>query len=276
MSMKLKVLAAAVALAAAGQAGAAIKDGINDNGELFLSVWDQAGVQSYIRGLDVLMNDFGTANAPAAASFASTVDRSPFSMSWTADATWNTFVAGKTAAEIAEFKWDVVALDSMGTSAAHQVRYLTTSNEDLTAWPTTPLVQQSNSNVSQFSLVNRTVTMANFTLGADKSGIFTSGAAYYDGLKGENMAGKAGFFTTATVGTPLDFYYITRSSSRGTEEALAYKYGGGSALDTAQFLMGTDGTLSYTVTPVPEPETWAMFAMGLLAVGAVVRRRLSA
>lgn len=275
MSMKLKVLAAAVALAAAGQAGAAIQDGTKGNGELFLSVWDSVGQQSYIRGLDTLMNDFGTVNAPTAAGFVAKVDSTPgFSKSWTADATWSTFVAGKSAADIANFKWDVAALDSTGTSAAHQQRYLTTTNEDLTAWPTTPLVQQSNANITSMSTVNTALQTANFTLGASKSGIFTSGPAYYDGAKKENMAGKASFNTDANVGTALDFYYLTRSGSTASAEALQFKYG--SADSKAQFMLGTDGNLSYTVAAVPEAETWAMFAMGLLAVGAVARRRLSA
>lgn len=275
MSMKLKVLAVAVALAAAGQAGAAIQDATSNNGELFLSVWDSVGQQSYIRGLDTLMNDFGTKNAPAAASFATNVDATPgFTKSWTADATWSTFVAGKSAADIANFKWDVAALDSTGTSAAHQQRYLTTTNADLTAWPTDAGVQQNNSSVSQFSGVNNALLTANLTLGASKSGIFTSGNAYYDGAKKENMAGKASFLTDANVGTALDFYYITRSSATNSAEALQFKYG--SADSKAQFMLGTDGNLSYTVAAVPEAETWAMFAMGLLAVGAVARRRLSA
>lgn len=274
MSMKLKVLAVAVALAAAGQAGAAIQDGTNGNGELFLSVWDSVGQQSYIRGLDTLMNDFGTVNAPAVAGFTAKVDTAGFSKSWTADSTWSTFVAGKSAADIANFKWDVAALDSVGTSAAHQVRYLTTTNEDLTAWPTTAGVQQNNASVTYFSGVNAALQTANLTLGASKSGIFTSGNAYYDGLKKENMSGKASFNTDANVGTALDLYYLTRSSSTASAEALQFKYG--SADSKAQFMLGTDGNLNYQVAAVPEAETWAMFAMGLLTVGAVARRRLSA
>ncbi|MEQ6341183.1 MAG: hypothetical protein M3A44_05880 [Gammaproteobacteria bacterium] len=275
MSMKLKVLAAAVALAAAGQAAAAIQDGTNGNGELFLSVWDSVGQQSYIRGLDTLMNDFGTVNAPAAASFTANVDATPgFTKSWVADSTWSTFVAGKSAADIANFKWDVAALDSVGTSGAHQQRYLTTTNEDLTAWPTTAGVQQNNANISNMSIVNTALQTANLTLGASKSGIFTSGNAYYAGLKNEAMSGKASFNTNSNVGTALEFYYLTRSSSTASAEALQFKYG--SADSKAQFMLGADGNLNYTVAAVPEAETWAMFAMGLLAVGAVARRRLSA
>lgn len=291
---KIKSLAVAVTLAvAAGSAHAKIATGATGNGELFLSVWDRVGVQSYVRDLGIRVNDFGTLNAPtqtlaAPGSFVSFVDSAAgFSQSWATDATWATFTAGKTAAEIADFRYDVYGLDTNGTSVTQGLRYLTTTNADL-SWATTPLNNQFNSQVTAFSLVNGYLDKINADdtqsvgQGDDStngSGIFTSGQAYMGaGNKLTNWAGKATFDTSATVGTALDFYYITRGSTAANGstsnvgEAVNYQYG--NAAGNATFLLANDGTLTYQVAAVPEAETWAMFGAGLLMLGAIARRRM--
>ena len=279
---KIKSLAVAVTLAvAAGSVHAQIATGFTGNGELFLSVWDKVGAQSYVRDLGVTLDNFGTAQAPASAAFVNTVDVNPSSnMSWGSDATWGTFTAGKTTAEISAFTYDVYALDHNGTSAPGKRRYLTTTNADLTGWATEPLVQLSNSNLTQFGIVDQYLDAINLvqTGAADttsnQSSIFTSGSPYMGGgFKLENWGGNAPFNTAANVGTGLDFYYLTRSGSTGANEALAYKYG--NAAGDATFLLADNGTLSYQVAAVPEAETWAMFGAGLLMVGAIARRRMA-
>ena len=289
---KIKSLAVAVALAvAAGSAHADIATGATGNGELFLSVWDKVGQQSYIRDLGISVNAFGTLNAPtqtaaAPGSFVNYVDGvGGFTQSWATDATWGTFTAGKTAADISNFVYDVYAMDSAGSSAFQQVRYLTTTNADLTAWATTSGTQFQNGQVTSMALVNNYLDQANLddtqTVGvgaanntANGSGIFTGGIAYMgNGAKLETWGANTNFLTTATVGSAVDFYYITRSSSTNTQEARAYQYG--NTAGDATFLLANDGTLTYQVAAVPEAETWAMFGAGLLMVGAIARRRMA-
>jgi hypothetical protein len=67
----------------------------------------------------------------------------------------------------------------------------------------------------------------------------------------------------ANVGTSQSFYSIPNTASGGTTAA----YGGLWSLNSA-------GVLTYAVTAVPEPSTWAMFGAGLLVVGAIARRRV--
>lgn len=289
---KIKSLAVAVALAvAAGSAHADIAGGATGNGELFLSVWDKVGQQSYIRDLGISVNDFGTLNAPtqtiaAPGSFVNYVDGAGgFSKSWATDSTWATFTAGKTAADISNFVYDVYGMDSNGTSAPQQLRFLTTTNADLTLWATTAGTQFANGKVTGMAIVNSYLDQVNLddsqTVGmgaadntANGSGIFTGTIAYMgNGAKLENWGGATNFLTTATVGSAVDFYYLTRSSSTNTAEARSYKYG--NAAGDATFMLATDGTLTYQVAAVPEAETWAMFGAGLLMVGAIARRRMA-
>lgn len=289
---KIKSLAVAVTLAvAAGSVHAKIATGQSGNGELFLSVWDQVGAKSYVRDLGITMNDFGTLNAPtqtaaAPGSFVNYVDSNAgSSKSWATDTTWATFTAGKTAAEINSFVWDVYAMDGVGTTAAHTKRYLTTTNADVLAFATTPLTQQSNGQLDSFSITNGYLNAINsdpdgqsVSLGDDTangSGIFLSGSFAYmgDAAKAASWGGKAAFSTAANVGTSLDFYYGTRSGGTSTQEALFYKYGNASG--DATFLLANDGSLAYQVAAVPEAETWAMFGAGLLMVGAIARRRMA-
>ena len=296
---KIKSLAVAVTWAvAAGSAQAQIATGATGNGELFLSVWDKVGAQSYVRDLGITMNSFGPMTAPAEAGFTTSVTPGAgFNQSWGTDATWATFTAGKTAAQINEFVWDVSALDHNGTSAKHERRYLTTSNDDLTAWPTTPLVQQPNNLVTQFGIVDQYLEVINVSTtgqpvsqgdtSVNGSGIFNfaDGSAFMGaGAKLDNWGTNAKFNTTANVGTALDFYYITRSGSSNVAEASAYKYTNGTAGDPlaplaagndATFMFTNDGMLTYQVAAVPEAETWAMFGAGLLMVGAIARRRMA-
>ena len=41
----------------------------------------------------------------------------------------------------------------------------------------------------------------------------------------------------------------------------------------SNLLIATDGTVSFNVTAVPEPETWALLLFGLSAMAGIARRR---
>ena len=62
MKLALKLIAASLALAAAGQASATLENylapGTAGSSELFLAVWDQTTEKSYFRDLGIRMNDF--------------------------------------------------------------------------------------------------------------------------------------------------------------------------------------------------------------------------
>lgn len=265
MTFNIKAVVAAVALAASGSAFAAISDGSTGNGEGFLSVWDPASQTSYVRDLGIFMDDFGTANRPTG-GFATNVDVAGFSFTSAADDTWAQFVAGK---DTSGMVYDVLFLDSLGTSGADQRRYLVTSN-NLT-FPTVAGTQQNNNSITQFAIVNSYLNGVNQKLTGDlMSATFeATDAGYFQNFHQQDMGGNAKFLTTAAVGSEADFWYVTRSGSVNTAEAIGVQYA--NDIGAAKWLLAQDGTLTFTAA-VPEPSTYAMLALGLVGIGAAVRR----
>ncbi|MFO1318348.1 MAG: PEPxxWA-CTERM sorting domain-containing protein [Burkholderiales bacterium] len=282
MQIQWKVPMAAVVLAASGPALADIANGDTGNGELFLSVFDPANNVSYVRDLNVFMNDFGTANR-STGGFTTNVDlaTAPTALRFAsaADAVWGQFVAGKSNDVVGQFVYDVVALDNNGGGSADGLRFLTTSSSALN-WATTTGNQQNNASITQFQGTNAYINSANLTLGGDNSvggsALFGPGSAafMFESTSGkfDNWGTFSKFRTTGAIGSSLDFYYITRSSNTAAAEGIAVKYG--NALGSGQWLLSANGDLAFTApVPVPEPETYALMLAGIGLVGAIARRR---
>lgn len=280
MQMKTKLTALAGALALAGFTGgahAAIAPGVDGNGELYLTVWDSIGQTSYTRDLGVRINDFLEDEALGSTGL---VTAAGYTQTWGNDAVWATWTSGMTAAQLANLVWDVTASDYAGTTAAHQLRYLSTSVNDVEGSNT---FKPSNQKVSQFSNVGQNYTPAvnnltpapgNVDYDAEVSSIATSadGFAYFNTNNRGSDWGSATspFTTTGAIGSAMNFFYITRSSTLDLNKALVLAYD--NAYGRATFSLGNNGDLVY-LAPVPEAETWALLGLGLIGVGALARRR---
>ena len=288
--MKLKLITAALAFLAAGSASAMTpaNDVASGNSTLLLSVWKDAGVigdvnddVAYIRSLEVAMNGFGTQNR-GTAGFTTLVDSNTgYTQSWTGGAAWASFVSGMTTAQIEAMRWDVTALDGNGGSTADLKRVLTTSNTNLKTFVSQAGTQIQNAAVTSATDGNNDgywkAVIAAMGSGTEvvisdpNSGAFTPGAAKH----ATNFAGgMLAVNTMSTIGDAdgMGFYYLTRSSSSNTAEAIVQAYE--NAQGAASFKLAANGTLTYMAPPpVPEADTYALMLAGLGLVGFIARRR---
>jgi hypothetical protein len=226
------------------------------------------------------MNDFGTINR-ATGGFATNVDGLlNGNQTWATGALWSTFTAGMDAATIAGLQWDVTALDSNGVTAADQRRILTTSVDDLVAQQAGAGVATNNTEFNNATL-NQDIywDAAIAAMGSGSEIIIDDTAsnafAISVAVHGTNFSGKTpDFNTVGNVGDSMGFYYLTRTGSSGTAEAIAVAYGNANGAST--FTLGLDGSLVYAnAAPVPEASTYGMMLAGLGLVGFMARRRVA-
>jgi hypothetical protein len=257
--LKLKLLAVAVSLSAAGSAYAKIADGSTGNGELFLNVYDPVAQVSFVKDLGTFENDFLAnsiaANTPGTHLFADLG----------ADANWTSFLSKTSAANLA---YNVIALDSTPTGQ----RYLSTSNDTLDTIQVT-----RNSNLKQFVSTDQYINAVN-AIGTNPGPVSVNGSgtevssgpadfAYY-GAFARSWGGNAKFDSMANVGEKLNFWQLGLNGTMNLAKIDATQYAG-------QWNLTQGGAVTYTVAAVPEPDAWVMLLAGALAVGAIVRRRRS-
>jgi hypothetical protein len=286
MNFKLNALVAAALLSAAGSASAitAANDVSTGNAYLLLTVLDanyNGGVgRSYTRSLEVAMNDFGTINR-ATGGFATNVDSLlSGNQTWATGALWSDFTAGMDVATIAGLQWDVTAVDGFGTSAADQKRVISTSATNLVdAFAASGTLANNNAivaagNQSDFywdAAIAAMGTGTEIIVGDAASQAFAiSGVAH-----GSHLSDALGNISTmGNVGDSMGFYYLTRSSTSNTAEALVRAYGNANGAST--FTLAANGELSFAapVASVPEASTYGMMLAGLGLVGFMARRRV--
>ncbi len=261
MKLKLKLLVAAAALAAAGQASAAISTSQSGNGELFLSVYDSVAQMSYTRDLGITIDGF-VSSANSNLTFAADSLLSGFKG---ADGLLNTGIT-----------WGIGAADGYGVN-----RYLTTTNAAASSIGTL-----NNGQLKAFKGADVYLGAVNDLAAANFGGSIdtavnssvtatpTDGAAYVPANIGDNWVGNANFSMMGNVGQAQNFFLLSTVGTTATAKIKVSQYA--NALGASTWNLGTDGKLSYSVAAVPEADTWAMFGVGLLMVGAIARRRMQA
>jgi hypothetical protein len=279
MKFKLKVLLAAMALAAAGQASATIALPDSTNGELFFDVTDAVAGISFTGDLGAptsVSNSAYNPTDPTYSDFTVAATSNPgATYVWDLTSfgtTWNTFKTAAGTGTNAVF--DVLGGFRTSTSTAGGQGLLTTSAAAITSFSnggvTTALTKLDTTFLSGATGVN---SLAGMT-GANGSitAVAADGFAYTGTSKGDNLFGTS-LVTVGAVGAgnALNFYQLVTSSTSSLGQSTKTAFAGSWTLDYAA------NTLTYAVAPaVPEADTWAMMLAGLMVVGGITRRRMSA
>ncbi len=288
--MKLRLIALAAALAVAGAAQAKIADS-NDNGnassgDLFASLVSVSNTASFTVDLGLRLDQFVSAIGPMQLGIklvwdlndSSFTDMSVVSTGLAAlmqplnyGTVFNTF-ATDAVIGASDLRFDVKAMDGLPAAfaGAGMNRYLTTS------FATS--ISASNGHVFAMDNVDIYPTAANGdTTNSTHGDSFTTAGAnmqdngdafnvYFVNGSANNWKGAVSFQSPGSIADPLNFFFLTNTSSVAAQQASVTTFAGQWHFDAAT------AQLSYAA-PVPEAETWAMLLAGLGIMGAVVRRR---
>lgn len=261
--MKLKLIAAAAALALSGAANAQIDTGATGNGDMFFSIWD--GQSSYTLDLQAI-----NANATID-GFESAVAGGSFSWAFAADPLFLTFLS---TANLSALSWNISAADS-----AAQRRLI----ETYTTLPGTTFTSTiGRGAVGTTQAFIQAVNATGGLNGTTNSAIIPVGTNGYAGAAlayGTNVGGQLNFNNSGTAanGSYADGLNLMKvvANASGTAAAsfLPYAVNG---VSVRAWLDTTVGSATYgqlMIAAVPEPETYAMLLAGLGLMGAIARRR---
>jgi hypothetical protein len=262
--MKLKLIALA-AMLAAGSANATIVDGSLGNGELYMTVLDSVGQQSYTLDLNLTMNDFLAGVAVSGASYA-----------YAADANMTSFLSG--VADVSSLSFAIGAMDTTGTSVADHHRFVTTASV-IDAVDTNASLKNLGTSGAQFlGDTNSLIGAGNSLIVTDPSIVAYAGSAQW----GSNWGNQFNGISTGLIGSDLNLYLFEQTTGasgfgptapQNQPSTYASILQGGSQVFAN---LDMSGNLTIAAAPVPEAETYAMMLAGLGLVGFMVARRRQA
>jgi hypothetical protein len=282
--MKLQTIVAAVALAATGAANAALNDFASGNSSVAFIAYDNiatganTAVGSVFVDLGLTLNDFDPTIAGSLSGLNSKVvwnfNTNTITKNGTTVAGTNDFssFASFVLANGVDAKWAVIA----GDNASTPQRILTTGT------PTAAQLNTENSGATAGALgVQALYANSGVSTSADHGSYFASNAADNSYVAkttnfSVNWQNKLKWIST-TAGTQNNFIMALGD---GSEVAVGGNVPVGA--DTTGLLNGQGtftldkaaGTLTWaTAVAVPEPSTYALALIGLVAVGAMTRRR---
>lgn len=255
--MKLKLIALA-AMLAAGSAQAVIVDGSSGNGELFMTVLDSTGQQSYTLDLNLTMNDF-LAGVAANASY-----------NYAADANMSSFLSMVAPANRSGLQFAIGAMDASGTSTTDYHRYITTASFVDPVTDTNLNLRDLGTNGAQFlANTNGLIGAGNSLVVTDPSFVAYAGSA----LWGSNWGNRFNGVSTGTIGGDLGMYFLRQDPGGAFADRNKPSSYAALAFGGLPYVANLDMSGNLHVAAIPEAETYAMMLAGLGLVGFMVARR---
>lgn len=253
--MKLKMLAAAVALATAGTANAAIDAMTTGDGELFFGIRDNTNQVSYVLDLNVAMSAFNGAG----------------SYSYGADATLSSFLSTGSG----DYNWMVLAGDSTGGTTVNGLNFFTTTSD------VGNIGANNNAQLGQFGTVETAMVdgASNvLTNTAADSMTAASGTPGYMIVAIDTWNQNSAFNATSSfdgaADSTMSFWHLTNSGSTGsfltkTKPVDATEFAG-------SWTLASNGDLTYSSgapAEVPLPAAVWLLGSALLGMAGVARRK---
>jgi hypothetical protein len=262
--MKIKLITAAVVLAAAGNASAAILSPIETNGgggglsEAVFSIWDPTTSQSYAIDLGTTWQVFRDNLSNASYTVSYDIDTSAGSVydmavggSNTANLLWNVSVANGQNGDYSNFEdFGVIGTSNLGNDINSAALTVAINAHDMYATAlrgtTSPVNNDPSINDEYFG------TVAN--------GAYAGNT----GLWGTSWATNGATNNAAAYGTDLDFYYFQTGGF--SPDPIVTKAAGSWSFDGAALTYGAPSA-------VPVPAAAWLFGSGLLGLVGIARRK---
>lgn len=275
MKLKLKMIAAAVAMVSAtGAANAALQLGSTNNGSLALFAYNTVTRDYYIRDMGFLMNDFlPTGVTTLSGDGSATGNRTPESgltLNGTntpnfADASFSTWMSTQNAADI---RWSMSAVDYLGSNAATNVKRMIVSSAN-------PNETALNGQVDVFVATGNAGGLATLFGDATLSMTATGAPDAFDNNFG------LGTDSLASLGQAASLFYFARSTGTGSTATQATRVQYGNSAGFATVTLEADGDFVYSLAAVPVlatpiPAAAWLLGSGLLGLGGMARRRKAA
>lgn len=206
---KTQALIVAALMAGSYQASALINDSkFGDPGELFISVWDEAGAKSFYKDLGITMTDFMEGKSCFQGDFSADPNWSGFGGAQNLVfniAAVNSLVRDQAGNPVNITKWGYLATSGVGSSIFNA------------SWSAIDNTRQKiqgyigNLNVSPF-------TNAPGQAAENKSGVFQATGLGYHGSPswGASMGRSVGGSTEGTPGKGLEFYFVNNSNGENS------------------------------------------------------------
>lgn len=254
MQFSLKAAAAAAVALALGSTSALAVEGNGTtagNSSLIVNVYDSVLGTSIVKDLGINYLDFLEAAVTPDAGYTTsfTVDLSVFASSVPSN-----------------IMWSVYAADAQGNYTNTEM--LTTAALNLGAVPgiNGNMVSAIGSNGMQ-----SVFSQWNTSCAGSETCVGTGFSSTYFGGYGEDYNNSLTVAASGSLDTALGFYSLKRSGTLAGDPLISAQYANSAGL--AQWLLSSDGTLTYSVAPVPLPAALWLLLSGLAGVGVVGRRK---